>query len=167
MRKSPVSHLFFIGLTVSLPTIGWSQTAQNILNSANQDMIILILPKRHCLAKTTSPGWLDQIPKDCIVRIRTINDLGMTWLDAKVLSEEIPAEYYKPSEYEIFKIQDSVYKIVPIVRRMELPSWTELVKTSTEILRSFDPKSPQEKCGKIKNLPNTDPKNHPVVCFPE
>ena len=91
----------------------------------------------------------------------------MTWLDAKVLCEEIPAEYYKPSEYEIFKIQDSVYKIVPIVRRMELPSWTELVKTSTEILRSFDPKSPQEKCGKIKNLPNTDPKNHPVVCFPE
>jgi hypothetical protein len=161
MRESPVPHLFFIGLTVSLPTIGWSQTDQNIPNNANQAMIILIMP--NCVAKTTSPDWLNQIPENCTVRIRNDNN----WLNPKVLSEQIPPEYYKPSEYEFSEIQYGVYKIVPITRGMELPSWTKLVKTSTEILRSFDPKSPQEKCGKIKNLPNTDPNNPPVVCFPE
>ena len=125
------------------------------------------MPQSHCAARTTSRDWWNQLPEDCTVRIRTVDETGKNWLDARVLSKQIPADFYKPSEYEFFEVQNGVYKIVPIARGMELPSWTKLIKTSTEILRSFDPKSPQEKCGKIKNLPNSDPKNPPEVCLPE
>lgn len=163
MRRSPVPHLFFIGLTVSLPTTGWTQTAQNIQNNANQSMMILIMPESkegECVAETTSPDWLEKIPRDCIVKIPMDN-----WLNPKIQRQNIPSVYYKPSEYEFSFIKDRVYKIVPIVGRMELPSWTSLTKTSTKILKSFD--SPEEKCGKIKNLPNSDPNNPPEVCFPK
>ena len=164
MRKSPVPHLFFIGLTVSLPSISWSQTAQNILNNAKQDMIILIMPEsmegKCVVAETTSPDWWKKVSEGCIKLIP--NDIN--WLDPKVLSEVIP-KYHEPSEYEFSQIKDGVYKIVPIISAMELPSWTDLVKTSTRILKKFD--SPEEKCGKIKNLSNSDPKNPPEVCFPK
>lgn len=168
MRESPVAHLCVIGLIVSLPTTGWSQTVQNNLNNANLDEIIIIMPKSHCVAKSTSRDWWNKIPKDCTVRIpRVDKTTNKTWLDPTVLSNQIPDMYYKPSKYEFFYIQNGVYKIVPITRGMELPRWSELIKTSIGILRSFDPKSPQEKCGKIKNLPNTDPNNPPEVCLPE
>jgi hypothetical protein len=103
---------------------------------------------------------LEKISKDCIVRIRKDK-----WLDPKIQRQNIRPEYYKPSEYEFSFIKDGVYKIVPITRDIKLDTWT--VKTSTEILKSFDPKSPQQKCGKIKNLPISDPNNPPEVCLPE
>jgi hypothetical protein len=168
MRESPFPLLFFIGLIASLPTTSWSQTVQNNLNNAKQDMIILIMPKKHCLASTTSRNWWMQIPKDCIVRIPIFTEIDkkiVAWQDASVLSSRIPADYYKPSKYEFSFVQNGVYKIVPIVRRMEVPSWAKLTQTSDKILKSFE--SPEEKCGKIKNLPNSDPKKPPEVCFPE
>jgi hypothetical protein len=163
MRESPVSHLFVIGLIVSQPTAGWSQTVQNNLNNVNHDeIVIIIMPTSHCVAKSTSRDWWNSLPYGCTVKIPRKN-----WLDGRVLSTMIPADYYKPSKYEFSEIQNGVYKILPIAKRKELPRWTELSKTSIEVLKSFDPKSPQEKCGKIKNLPNTDPNNPPEVCFSE
>lgn len=165
MRRSPVPHLFFIGLTVSLPTTGWTQTNQSIQNNANRSIVIIIKPeskKGECIAETTSPDWLEKIPIDCIVTIRKDK-----WLKPEIMREYIPSEYYKPSEYELSFIKDDVYKIMPITKGMELPTWTTLVKTSTEILKSFDPKPPQQKCGKIKNLPTSKPNNPPEVCFSE